>query len=169
LAADSVHYALRQKLVSLGTNYTITGEDGAEYEVKGDPMRIFDRFSFQDKSGNEIAQIALAIERWRGVYEIHRDGRLIADVRRDLYAFFPRHRFTIETGGERDLMAIGDFLDLEYRIKRGGREIARFTKQWFHLSDTWGIDINKSEQDTIFLLALAVIIARARQRLWSRG
>ena len=164
-----MQYVLKQKLVSLGVNYTINGEDGSEFEIKGDPMRIFDRFSFQDKSGNEIAQIVLAVERWRGVYEIHRDGRLMAEVRRDLYAFFPRHRFTIEAGGERDLVAIGDFLDLEYRIKRGERELARFTKQWFHLSDTWGIEINKGEQDPIFLLAVAVILARARQRLWSRG
>ena len=164
-----MQYVLKQKLVSLGTNYTIVGEDGSEFNINGDPVRLFDRFSFQDKSGNEIAQIELAVERWRGVYEIHRDARLIAEVRRDLYAFFPRHRFTIETGGERDLVAIGDFLDLEYRIKRGEREIARFTKQWFHLSDTWGIEINKGEQDTVFLLSLAVIVARARQRLWSRA
>jgi len=164
-----VQYALRQKLVSFGVNYTITGEDGSAFEIKGDPMKIFDRFSFQDRDGNEIAEIALAIERWRGVYEIHSDGRLIAEVRRDIYAFFPRHRFTIETSGVKELVAIGDFLDLEYRIKRGDREIARFTKQWFHLSDTWGIEIDNGEQDQIFLLALAVIVARARQRLWQRS
>ena len=164
-----MQYVLKQKLVSFGTNYTIVGEDGSEFEIKSDPMKLFDRFSFQDRDGNEIAEIALAIERWRGVYEIHRDGRLMADVRRDLYAFFPRHRFTIEAAGEPDLAAVGDFLDLEYRIRRGDREIARFTKQWFHLSDTWGIEIDNGEQDQIFMLALAVIVARARQRLWSRG
>ena len=164
-----MQYVLKQKLVSLGTNYTITGENGSEFEIKGDPMRIFDRFSFQDKSGNEIAGIELAVERWRGVYEIHRGGRLVAGVKRDLYAIFPRHRFTIEMGGENDLQAIGDFLDLEYRIKRTDHEIARFTKQWFRLSDTWGITIDNSEQDQILLLAFAVIVARARQRLWQRS
>ena len=164
-----MQYVLKQKLVSLGTNYTIAGEDGSEFDIEGDPMTIFDRFSFQDKNGNELVHISLTVERWRGVYEIQRDGRQIADVRRDIYAFFPRHRFTIEGGGANDLVAIGDFLDLEYKIKRLDREIARFTKQWFRLSDTWGIEIENSEQDHVFLLAVAVIIARARQRLWSRA
>jgi uncharacterized protein YxjI len=164
-----VHYALRQKLVSFGTNFTIEGEDGSRYEVKGEPITIFDKISLQDADGNELVHIDLTVERWRGVYEIHRSGQLLADVRRDLFAIFPRHRFTIETGSTGNLEAVGDFLDLEYFIRRGGRQIARFTKQWFHLSDTWGIDIDDKEPDKVFVLALAVIIARARERLWSRG
>jgi uncharacterized protein YxjI len=164
-----VHYALRQKLVSFGTNFTIEGEDGSRYEVKGEPIAFLDKISIQDADGNELVHIDLTIDRWRGVYEIHRSGRLIADVRRKLFAIFPRHGFTIDTDGTASLEAVGDFLDLEYFIKRNGRQIARFTKQWFHLSDTWGIDIDDKEQDHVFLLALAVIIARARERLWSRG
>jgi uncharacterized protein YxjI len=164
-----VHYALKQKLVSFGTNFTIEGEDGSKYEVKGEPITILDKISVQDIDGNELVHIDLAIERWRGVYQIHRDGRLIADVRRAPFAVFPKHRFVIETGGNTSQEAVGDFLDLEYFIKRDGRDIARFTKQWFHVSDTWGIDIDDKEQDHVFLLALAVIIARARERLWSRG
>ena len=164
-----MHYALKQKLVSFGTNFTIEGEDGSKYEVKGEPITILDKISIQDADGNELVHIDLTVERWRGVYEIHRSGQLLADVRRELFAIFPRHRFTVETGGSDTLEAVGDFLDLEYFIKRDGRQIARFTKQWFHLSDTWGIDIDDNEQDHVFLLALAVIIARARERLWSRG
>lgn len=164
-----MHYALRQKLVSFGTNFTIEGEDGSKYEVKGEPITILDKISIQDTDGNELVHIELTVERWRGVYEIHRSGSLVADVRRELFAIFPRHRFTVDTGGNDDLEAVGDFLDLEYFIRRKGQDIARFTKQWFQLSDTWGIDINDNEQDHVFLLALAVIIARARQRLWSRS
>ena len=164
-----MHYALKQKLVSFGTNFTIEGEDGSRYEVKGEPITILDKISIEDADGNELVHIELTVERWRGVYEIHRSGQLVADVRRELFAIFPRHRFTIETTSAGNLEAVGDFLDLEYLIKRDGRQIARFTKQWFHLSDTWGIDIDDKEQDHVFLLALAVIIARARERLWSRG
>jgi uncharacterized protein YxjI len=164
-----VHYALRQKLVSFGINFTIEGENGSRYEVKGEPIAILDKISIEDADGNELVEIDLTIERWRGVYQIYRRGQPVADVRRDLFAVFPRHRFTVETGGPDDLEAVGDFLDLEYFIRRDGRQIARFTKQWFHLSDTWGIDIDDQERDHVFLLALAVVIARARQRLWSRG
>ena len=164
-----MHYALKQKLVSFGTNFTIEGEDGSKYEVKGEPIALLDKISIEDADGNELVHIELTIERWRGVYEIHRSGRLVADVRRELFAIFPRHRFTVETTGTGNLEAVGDFLDLEYFVKRDGRQIARFTKQWFRLSDTWGIDIDDKEQDQVFLLALAVIIARARERLWSRG
>jgi uncharacterized protein YxjI len=164
-----VHYALRQKLVSFGINFTIEGENGSRYEVKGEPIAILDKISIEDADGNELVEIDLTIDRWRGVYQIYRRGQPVVDVRRDLFAVFPRHRFTVESGGPDDLEAVGDFLDLEYFIRRDGRQIARFTKQWFHLSDTWGIDIDDQEQDHVFLLALAVVIARARQRLWSRG
>jgi len=70
-----VHYALKQKLVSFGTNFTIEGEDGSKYEVKGEPIALLDKISIEDADGNELVHIELTIERWRGVYEIHRSGR----------------------------------------------------------------------------------------------
>ena len=164
-----MRYALRQKLVSFGINFTIESEDSSRYEVRSQPATIRDKISFQDQDGNELAYISLEVERWRGFYEIHRNGRPMAEVRRDLKAWFPRHRFIIDTGGEGNLEAIGDALDWEFSIKRGERTIARYTKQWFHLSDTWAIEIADDEQDRIFLLAVGVILARARQRLWSRN
>ena len=159
-------YALRQKLVSFGSNFTIEAENGARYEIKGEPITILDKLSFQDSEGTELAFIALQVERWRGFYEIQRNGRLIASVRRDTRAWFPRHRFFIEMGDD-NLEATGDALDLEFTIKRGQRQIARYTKQWFHFSDTWGIEIDDNEADHLLLLAVGVILARARERLWS--
>ena len=161
-----MRYALRQKLVSFGSNFTIEGEDGSRYEIKGEPITFLDKISFQDSEGNELAYISLQVERWRGFYEIQRDGRLIATMRRDSRAWFPRHRFFIQMGDD-NLEAIGDALDLEYTIKRSDRQIARYTKQWFHFSDTWGIEINDKEPDHVLLLAVGVVLARARERLWN--
>ena len=162
-----MQYTLRQKLVSFGNNFTIEGEDDSRFIVKGEPLTLFDKLSLQDQLGNELAYISMEIEKWRGVYEIHRQSQPLTEVRR-VWMAFPHHRFTIETGGADDLAAIGDLFDLEYFIKRGDRDIARFTKQWFHFSETWAIDVDNAE-DKVLMLALAIIIVRWRQRMRSRG
>ena len=167
MVISELHYALRQKLVSFGVNFTIQGEDGSTYQVRGEPMTLSDKISLQDRDGNELAYISMELQLWRSVYEIHRQNHPMTEVRR-VWSAFPRHRFAIEAGDDGDLAAVGDFLDLEYIVKRGDRDVARFTKQWFHLSDTWGIDVDNNE-DQVFMLSLAVIIARCRERMWSRN
>ena len=162
-----MQYTLRQKLVSFGNNFTIEGEDDSLFIVKGEPLTLFDKISLQDREGNELAYISLEIEKWRGVYEIHRQNHPLTEVRR-VWMTFPQHRFTIDTGGVDDLTAVGDFFDFEYFIKRQDRDIARFTRQWFHFSETWAIEID-NEEDKVFMLALAIIIVRSRQRRRSRG
>lgn len=162
-------YSLKQKLVSLGSNFTIRDAEGrALYEIRGEFPILYDKLAFRDTAGNELVSIEQKVVNWLGMYEIRRDGELLADVKRDFLAFFRRRRFTIKTGGTNDLEAIGDFFDLEYVVKRGDQDIARMTKQWLRLSDTWGLEIDDKEQDHVFLLAVMVVIARTRQRTHAR-
>ena len=169
MTVKGTSYSLKQKLVSLGSNFTIRDAEGRVlYEIRGEFPTLYDKLAFKDTAGNELVWIEQKVVNWFGMYEIRRDGKLLADVKRDFLAFFRRRRFTIETGGTNDLEAIGDFFDLEFIVKRGDLAIARFTKQWFRLSDTWGIEIDDKEQDHVFLLAVAVVIARTRQRTHAR-
>lgn len=153
-----MRYVLRQKLVSLGTNYTIRDDAGREvFQVKGEPMSWGDKLSFQDMDGNELIYIEQRFGELGPHYRLLRDGKELGEVTRELFSF-RRHRFHVEGSGNDELEADGDFLDLEFILKRGDRRIGRVTKQWLRLSDTYGIEIDDAEKDQILVLAAAVAI-----------
>ena len=153
-----MQYVLKQKLVSLGNNFSIEDIEGREaFEVRGELATLGDKLSVQDPAGNELLYIEQKVFNWVGTYEIRRDGRLLADVRRVLRSFW-RRRFTVEVSGSGDLEMMGDILGFEFVVTRGSQRIATFTRQWFRLSDTYWIRIEEGEADEVLILALAVII-----------
>ena len=153
-----MQYVLKQKLVSLGNNFTIKDVEGHDaFQVKGQLVSLGDKLSFQDLEGNELVYIEQKVFNWVATYEIWRDGRMVADVRRDLFSF-RRHRFTVDAPGPDDLEAVGDFLDFEYVVNRGDRKIATITRQLFHLSDTYWVQIDDEEKDPVLVLAIAVVL-----------
>ena len=117
---------------------------------------IGDKLSFLDTAGRELAFIAQRLLAWGPTYEITRDGRLAAVVRKELFTFF-RCAFTVDVPGPDDLEAEGDFWEHEYAFRRGGRSVARVSKRWFGWTDTYGVEIDAGEDD-VLLLASAVVI-----------
>ena len=153
-----MQYVLKQKLASLGNNFTIKDVEGHDaFQVKGALASLGDNLSFQDLDGNELAYIEQKVFNWIATYEIWRDGQIAADVRRDLFSF-RRHRFVVDVPGPNDLEAVGDFLNFEYVVNRGEKKIATITRQWFRLSDTYWVQIEDDEPDPILVLAIAVVI-----------
>jgi uncharacterized protein YxjI len=153
-----MQYVLKQKLVSLGNNFTIRDIEGRDaFQVRGALATLGDKLSLEDMDGNQLLYIEQKVFNWLGMYEIRRDGRLIAEVRRQFRSFL-RRRFTVDMSGAEDLEMVGDILAFEYVVTRGGRKVATFTRQWLRLSDTYWIRIEANEPDEVLVLALAVII-----------
>lgn len=153
-----MQYVLKQKLVSLGNNFSIEDVEGREaFQVRGELATLGDKLSLQGPGGNELLYIEQKVFNWVGTYEIWRDGTLVAEVRRVLRSFW-RRRFTVEVSGYADLEMMGDILGFEFVVARGGQRVATFTRQWFRLSDTYWIRIEEGEADEVLILALAVII-----------
>jgi uncharacterized protein YxjI len=153
-----MQYVLKQDLVSLGNNFTIRDIEGrGAFQVRGALATLGDKLSFEDMEGNELFYIEQRVFNWRGTYEIRREGRLVAEVRRN-FGVFLRRRFTVEMSDAEDLELVGDILAFEYVVTRGGRKIATFTRQWLRLSDTYWIRIEDDEPDEALILTLAVIV-----------
>ncbi len=127
-------YKMRQRLISIGEDFTIEDERGNPvYTVDGKVLRIRETFVIEDQQGNEVATIRKA---W----------------------FTPfRDKFAIDVKDGQDLVAQGDLLDHEYEIRRGGATIAHVSKHWFAFRDTYGIEIAPGEDDGL-ILAIAVAI-----------
>lgn len=150
-------YQMRQKLFAFGDDFTIQdGHGDAQYVVDGRAFSIGDKLSFQDTAGNELAFIRQQLLSWGPKYDIHRDGKLVATVKKHHFTLL-RCKFTVDVPGPDDLEAQGNFLEYHYRFERGGREIAQVSKKWFALRDTYGIEISEGADD-VLILASAVVI-----------
>lgn len=152
-----MRYLMKQKLFAWGDDFTIKNEAGEDaYFVDGKAFSFGAKLSFQDMQGNELAFIAQKLLNWGPTYEIHRDGRVAAVVKKKLFALL-HHRFTIDVPGPDDLEATGSFTDHEYTFKRGDRLVATVSKRWFSWTDSYGVDVADGEDDILILASTVVV------------
>ncbi len=148
---------MRQKIFAFGDDYTVVDGTGRDrFLVDGKIFTLRDTLDIQDPHGKDLARITRRILAWGPTYEIARDGKLIAVVKKELFTFF-HCRFTVDVPGPDDLEAKGDFFDYEYAFERDGRTVATVSKRFFSFRDTYGIEIADGE-DPVLLLASAVVI-----------
>jgi uncharacterized protein YxjI len=152
-----MRYVMREKILSWGDDFTIKDADGRNaYHVDGKVFSFGDKLSFTDMEGNQLVRIEQKLLSIGPQYEIIRGNVTVAVVKKHLFTLL-RARFTVDVPGPDDLEARGNFLAHEYAFERGGREVARASKAWVSLSDTYAIDIDERE-DAILILAAAVVI-----------
>jgi uncharacterized protein YxjI len=87
---------------------------------------------------------------------IERDDKTIATVRR---AIGWGDRFVIEVEGGKELKAHGDLKDREFKIERDGDRIAKVSKKWFRIRDSYGVQIRAKEDEALILAAVVAIEA----------
>ena len=156
-AGVQVRYLMRERILSWGDDFTIKDEEGREaFYVDGKVFSFGDKLSFKDRDGKEVALIDQKLLSIGPQYEIIRGGKTVAVVKKHLFTLL-RARFTVDVPGPDDLEARGNFLDHEYTFERAGRDVARVSKKWLSLSDTYAVDINDGEDD-VLILASAVVI-----------
>jgi len=155
-----MQYQMKQKLFSWGDDFTITDNEGVPaFFVDGKAFSFGDQLSFQDMSGQELAYIKQKLLSFGPSYEIYRNGKLAAVVKKELFTFFSCS-FVVDVPGPDDLNAEGDLLDHEYRFERDGQTVATVSKKWFAFSDSYGVDIAEGE-DAVLILASTVVIDMA--------
>lgn len=152
-----MRYIMRQKVFTLADDFQIKDEQGRDaFRVSGKLFSVARQLSFQDAEGNPLLEIRQKLLSWGPTYEIAEGDRSVAVVKKELFNVFG-YKFSIDLAGADPLQATGDFLNHEYAIFRDGEPIATISKQWFALSDTYGVDIADGGQD-ILLLAITVVI-----------
>jgi uncharacterized protein YxjI len=151
---------MKQRLLAWGDDFVIQDGEGRDaFFVDGKAFSLGNQLSFQDMQGRELAYIKQKLLSWGPAYEIYRDGALAAVVKKQLFSLF-RCVFAVDVPGPDDLIAEGNFLDLEYVFKRGDQTVASVSKQWLAWSDSYGVDIADGE-DAVLLLASTVVIDMA--------
>jgi len=155
--ASATRYRMQEKLFAIGDDFWIENEAGERvFKVNGKVLRVRDTLVLESPSGEDLYSIQQKMLHIRGTMEIERGGRKIATVKKALVTPL-RDRFSIDVEDGDDMEAKGNIVDHEYKIERGGDEIAEVSRRWFRVRDTYGVEIDPG-QDAALILATDVCI-----------
>jgi uncharacterized protein YxjI len=150
-------FKMRQKMISLGEDFTIEDESGnAVYEVDGKVMTLRETFELKDLRGNVVATIRGKLMSIRAKMDVIRGDEIVATITKSIFAPL-RAKFTIDVVDGGSLRLDGSIFDHEYTLRRGDQAVAQVSKRWFTLTDTYGIDIAPGEDEAL-VLAIAVAL-----------
>ena len=148
-------YQMREKLFAIGDDFWVENEGGQRaYKVNGKAFRVRDTLVLESPHGEELYSIQEKMVRVRDTMHIERGGRQVATVKKALITPL-RERFSIDVDGGGDMEAKGNILDHEYKIERGGDEVAEISRRWFRVRDTYGVEITQGQDDS---LVIAVVV-----------
>jgi uncharacterized protein YxjI len=148
---------MRKHLFSIGDDFWIEDESGHRaFRVDGKVLRIRQTFVLEDADGREVATVRKKLVALRDTMEVERDGRVVARVRKAMFTPF-RERYDVDLDDGARLEVQGNVTDHEYEVRRDDDTIARISKRWFSVRDTYAVDVGPDE-DVALVLALTVAV-----------
>jgi uncharacterized protein YxjI len=157
-----MRYAVKEKLFSIGDDFWITDEKGGKaFFVDGKVLRLRQTLEIQDPDGRVLVTVRKKLIAMHESMEIEEDGALAATVRKALVSPL-HHRSTVDLADGSQLDVTGSILDKEFEITAGGQVLARVSRAWFRIRDTYGVEVAPGQDDALFL-AIAVALDRIRR------
>jgi uncharacterized protein YxjI len=155
---EATRYQMRQRMFSIGDDYTIENERGEHvFKLDGKALRVRKTILFKDMDGRELIKIQERMLHIRDSMEIEGpDGKRVAMVHKAMITPL-RERWVINVEDGPDLRAQGNFVEHEYTIERDGDRVAEVSKRWFRVRDTYGVEVAPGENDILILATTAVI------------
>jgi len=160
----NTRYQMREKLVSIGDDFWIKNDQGEKvFKVDGKALRIRNTLIFEDAQRNKLCQIQERMLRVKDTMEIEDAlGNRVALVKKAIISPI-RDRFTVKIKDGPDLDVKGNILDHEYKIGEGRHTVAKVSKKWFRVRDTYGVEV-EPDQDDVVILAVTVCIDQLAQK-----
>lgn len=153
-----MRYLVRERIFGIGDDYWIDDEQGEHaFLVDGKALRVRQTFQLKDVEGEVVAVIRRKMISLWETMEIERGGEKLATVRKKRFTPL-RHRFKARLADGGTLSVHGNVIDKEYDIELGGGRLARISRKWFRVRDTYAVDIEQPGSDVPLLLSLAVCI-----------
>ena len=152
---ETSRFMMRQRAVSIGDDYWIEDQDGTRvFKVNGKVARVRDTWALEDEHGHRVATIRERKLSIRDAITIEAGSRE-ATVKKAVVGI--RDRFHVDVHGGDDLKVHGNIVDHEYEIERDGDTVARISKKWFRVRDTYGVEIDPGD-DVVLMLAVTVAV-----------
>jgi uncharacterized protein YxjI len=153
-------YQMREKLVSFGDDFWIENDRGERvFKVNGKMMRVRGTLELENTEGKVKAQIQERMLRAKDSMAIEDgNGRKAAEVKRALITPI-RERWVVRIADGPDLEVQGDLLAHEYKIGDGKQKVAKVSKKWFRIRDSYGVQIEPDQNDAVILAVTVAIDA----------
>jgi len=150
-----MRFKIREKIFSFGDNFTIRDEyDQDKYYIKGKVLSLGDKLRLYSINDEELIYIEQKLFKFLPEFNLYSGGKNIAKVKKEFTFFKPRFNIESDLGSYR---VEGDFLSHEFTIIKNDSVVVNVSKRWFSFSDTYGVEIDDSENQA-FMLALVIVI-----------
>ncbi|HNX07223.1 MAG TPA: LURP-one-related family protein [Bacteroidales bacterium] len=148
-------YIVKQKLWSLADQFCVRDQqDNVVFIVDSERFTLAKKLFLSDKQGKILFRMEQKLMKLLPVYEIYKGDILYAVLKKK--PGFLKAKIEIEQNGA-PLLISGDNLSLEFSITKEGNEMAKISKKWSGLSDTYAVDIASGENEA-FIIALVICI-----------
>ncbi|MEU7021330.1 LURP-one-related family protein [Streptomyces sp. NPDC046203] len=157
-------YLVRDKILAIGDDYWIEDEHGRHaFLVDGKALRLRDTLELKDPDGQILATLRQKMFSLRDTMTIERDDRPLATIRRKRLSLLRNHfRVSLVDGTELDVS--GRVLDREFAVEYEDELLAHISRQWFHVRDTYAVNVVRDDADPALLIAVAVCVIRMAER-----
>ena len=156
---SGTRYQMRERVFAIGDDFWVETADGERaFKVDGKALRLRDTLVLESPSGEELYTIQEKKLSVRDRMDIERGGQKVATIKKALISPL-RERYAIDVEGGDDMEAKGNIVDHEFKIERGGDQVAEVSKRWFRVRDTYGIEVAPGQDDAL-ILAITVCIDR---------
>jgi uncharacterized protein YxjI len=150
-------YKLQRQIFSIGEDYWIENDRGEQlFKVDGKAFSLRETFVLEDNGGKEQLTIEAKLLAVRPTMKILREGKLYATVTKKLLTFLHQH-YTVQVEGGVAYEAEGKITNHEYEIKSNGAVVAQISREWFSVTDTYGVAVAPGNDD-VLMLAAAICI-----------
>ena len=148
-----MRYVIKQKIWTLRDKFSIRDQDGKKvYRARGKLVSVSDKLTLRGMDGQKLAVIRQKVISRIPRYRIRRGGKLLAQVRKRPLAVI-KDRFKVNMkDGSPNLEVIGNLFDYEYTVRRKGQKVARITKKWVSIGDSYGIQVKEGEDEYLEIL-----------------
>lgn len=125
---------IKQRVFSWSDTYDVYDESGeARYYVEAEIFAFGHQIHVYDKrSGEKVGSIHQKLLTFLPEFEIVVGGRTVGTIRKEFSFLTPRYNVDF-----RGWDVEGDFLNWEYGVYQGSREVMRITKEWLTWGDTY--------------------------------
>ncbi|MER7535612.1 LURP-one-related family protein [Streptomyces sp. NPDC097704] len=157
-------YLVRDKMFAIGDDYWIEDEQGRHaFLVDGKALRLRDTLELKDPDGQVLVTLRQKMFSLRDAMTIERDERPLATVRRKRLSLLRNHyRVTLVDGTGLDVS--GRILDREFTVEYEGELLAHISRQWFHVRETYAVNVVREDADAALQIAVAVCVIRMAER-----
>jgi uncharacterized protein YxjI len=155
-----MRYLVRERLFDFKEDFWVTDERGDRvFYARSKLVSLHHTLVLEDARGHKLASIKHKLLTFLDSMNIEHDGRVVATVHRAVFSPL-HHRSIIELHDEgTKLEAVGNIIDKDFEIRYGRHAVARISRKWFRLRDTYGVDVAPGQNDAL-MIAIAICLDR---------